>query len=118
MKDVLGDKRAILILLGPALVMYSLIMLGPTIWSFVYSVFDGNLVHGFTFVGIANFQRMFADEQVASAIRVTIGYVLVMSTLQIIVGYSLALLYLLVLRHSSNILRTLVFFPVVLPSVA
>jgi raffinose/stachyose/melibiose transport system permease protein len=117
-KDVLGDKRAIAILLGPALVMYSLIMLGPTVWSFVYSVFDGNLIHGFTFVGIGNFQRMFADEQVASAIRITLAYAVIISTLQIIVGYGLALFYMFVLKKSSNIMRTLIFFPVVLPSVA
>jgi len=117
-KDVLGDKRAIAILLGPALLIYTVIMVGPVIWSFVYSFFDGNLIAGFTFVGFGNFQRMWGDEQVAAATRITLAYAAVVSTLQIIVGYGLALLYLFALRRSSNLVRTLVFFPVVLPSVA
>jgi raffinose/stachyose/melibiose transport system permease protein len=116
--QVLGDKRAILILLGPALLTYSFIMVIPVVWSFGYALFRGNLIEGFTYVGLANFVRLFQDEQVASAVRFTLLYTLVISTGQIVLGYSLALFYTFVLRRSSNLIRTLVFFPVVLPSVA
>jgi raffinose/stachyose/melibiose transport system permease protein len=37
---------------------------------------------------------------------------------QVLFGYALSLLYVFVLRRSSSIVRTLVFFPVVLPTVA
>jgi multiple sugar transport system permease protein/raffinose/stachyose/melibiose transport system permease protein len=116
--QVLGDKRAILVLLGPALFMYSLIMVVPVVWSFGFALYRGNLIEGFTFVGLSNFARLFQDEQVGSAVRFTLLYTLVISTGQIVVGYSLALFYTFVLRRSSNLIRTLVFFPVVLPSVA
>jgi multiple sugar transport system permease protein/raffinose/stachyose/melibiose transport system permease protein len=116
--QVLGDKRAILVLLGPALLMYSLIMVIPVVWSFGFALYRGNLIEGFTFVGLSNFARLFTDEQVGSAVRFTLLYTLVISTGQIVVGYSLALFYTFVLRRSSNFIRTLVFFPVVLPSVA
>jgi multiple sugar transport system permease protein/raffinose/stachyose/melibiose transport system permease protein len=116
--QVLGDKRAILVLLGPALLMYSLIMVIPVVWSFGFALYRGNLIEGFTFVGLSNFARLFTDAQVGSAVRFTLLYTLVMSTGQIVVGYSLALFYTFVLRRSSNLIRTLVFFPVVLPSVA
>jgi len=96
MNQVLGDKRAILILLGPALLMYSFIMLVPVVWSFGYAVFRGNLIEGFTYVGLANFARLFQDEQVASAVRFTLLYTLVISTGQIVLGYSLALFYMFV----------------------
>ena len=33
MHKVLGDKRAIALLLGPALIVYSLVMLIPVVWS-------------------------------------------------------------------------------------
>ena len=118
MNQVLGDKRAILILLGPALLMYSFFMLIPVVWSFGYALFRGNLIEGFTFVGLANFARLAQDEQVGSAVRFTLVYTVVISTGQIVLGYSLALFYTFVLRRSSNLIRTLVFFPVVLPSVA
>ncbi len=118
MNQVLGDKRAILILLGPALLMYSVIMVIPVVWSFGFALFRGNLIEGFTFVGLANFARLIQDEQVGSAVRFTLLYTVVISTGQILLGYSLALLYTFVLRRSSSLIRTLVFFPVVLPSVA
>ena len=118
MNQVLGDRRAILVLLGPALLMYSLIMVIPVVWSFGFALYRGNLIEGFTFVGLSNFGRLFTDAQVGSAVRFTLLYTLVMSTGQIVVGYSLALFYTFVLRRSSNLIRTLVFFPVVLPSVA
>jgi raffinose/stachyose/melibiose transport system permease protein len=118
MNQVLGDRRAILILLGPALLTYSLIMLIPVVWSFGYALFRGNLIEGFTYVGLANFVRLSQDDQVISAVRFTLVYTLVISTGQIVLGYSLALFYTFVLRRSSNLIRTLVFFPVVLPSVA
>jgi multiple sugar transport system permease protein/raffinose/stachyose/melibiose transport system permease protein len=118
MNQVLGDRRAILILLGPALLMYSFIMVIPVVWSFGFALFRGTLIEGFTFVGLANFGRLVQDEQVRSAVRFTLLYTLAISTGQIVLGYSLALLYTFVLRRSSSLIRTLVFFPVVLPSVA
>jgi raffinose/stachyose/melibiose transport system permease protein len=118
MNLVLGDKRAILILLGPALLMYSFIMVIPIVWSFGFAFFKGNLIEGFSYVGFANFARMVQDEQVINAVRFTLLYAIVISTSQIVLGYALALLYTFVLRRSSSLIRTLVFFPVVLPSVA
>ena len=41
MDKVLGDKKAILLLLGPALLVYTVIMLVPIFWSLGYTVFDG-----------------------------------------------------------------------------
>ncbi len=61
MNKVLGDKRAILILLGPALLFYSVIMLVPIVWSMYYTVQDGNPIVGFTFNGLQNFAKFFQD---------------------------------------------------------
>ncbi|WIB11419.1 hypothetical protein [Curtobacterium sp. MCPF17_052] len=46
MKSVLGDRRAIVILLGPALLIYSLVMLVPLLWSLGYTFFSGSVVEG------------------------------------------------------------------------
>jgi raffinose/stachyose/melibiose transport system permease protein len=105
MKHVLGDKRAIAILLGPALLVYTLVMLVPVIWSLGYTVFEGNAITGFTFVGVDNFVRAAGDPKVWDAVLFTVRYLM-------------SLLYVFVLKRSSGIIRTLVFFPVVLPTVA
>lgn len=118
MKQVLGDKRAILILLGPALLIYTLVMLVPMVWSLYYTVQDGNPIIGFTFNGFANFVKFFQDPAAWDAVFFTLKYAVVLTVLQVALGYGLALMYVFWLRRSSGLVRTIVFFPVVLPTVA
>ena len=115
MHRVLGDKRAVLVLLGPALLLYSLIMLVPIVWSLFYTVQDGNPVRGFTFTGLQNFGLFFTDPAAWDAVFFTLKYALVLTALQVGVGYALSLLYVFWLRKGSGLVRTIVFFPVVLP---
>jgi len=118
MHTVLGDKRAILVLLGPALLIYSLIMLVPIFWSLTYTVQDGNPIVGFEFNGFENFVAFFTDPSAWDAIGFTLRYALVLTLLQVVFGYGLALMYVFWLRRGSSLVRTIVFFPVVLPTVA
>jgi multiple sugar transport system permease protein/raffinose/stachyose/melibiose transport system permease protein len=118
MNRVLGDKRAIAILLGPALLLYTAVMLIPMLWSLGYTFFTGSVVGGFTFTGFSNFVRLFSDPNLVPAILFTFKYAIVITVGQIFFGYLLALLYHFYLKRASGILRTLVFFPVVLPTVA
>lgn len=118
MKSVLGDKRAILTLLGPALLVYSLVMLVPIVWSLGYTVTSGNPIVGFEFNGFGNITKFFGDPTAWQAIGFTLRYALVLTVLQVGVGFLLALLYVFWLRRASGIIRTIVFFPVVLPTVA
>jgi raffinose/stachyose/melibiose transport system permease protein len=118
MQHVLGDKKAILILVGPALLVYTLVMLIPSIWSIGYTFTEGNAITGFTFVGFDNFIRLAGDANVHAALAFTLKYAVVITVGQVLLGYLLSLLYVFVLRRSSSIVRTLVFFPIVLPTVA
>ncbi|WP_405724878.1 sugar ABC transporter permease [Streptomyces sp. NBC_00028] len=118
MHRVLGDRRAIALLLGPALLVYSLIMLVPMVWSLGYSFTKGNTIDGFTGNGVANFTRLVHDPAVREALWFTLKYALVVTAGQVIAGYLLALLYVFFLKRASALIRTLVFFPVVLPTVA
>ncbi|KPC84749.1 MULTISPECIES: carbohydrate ABC transporter permease [Streptomyces] len=118
MHRVLGDRRAIAILLGPALLVYSLIMLVPIVWSLGYSFTKGNTIDGFTGNGVANFSRLFDDPAVHDALWFTLKYAAIVTVGQVIAGYLLALLYVFFLKKSSALIRTLAFFPVVLPTVA
>ncbi|AUZ88397.1 carbohydrate ABC transporter permease [Arthrobacter sp. TmT3-37] len=118
MQSVLGDKKALVILLGPALLVYSLVMLVPIFWSMGYTFFSGNAISGFTFAGTDNLTRLFTDPEVRTALSFTVRYAVVITVGQIVMGYLLSLMYVFILKKSSNIIRTLVFFPVVLPTVA
>ncbi|VXC01426.1 carbohydrate ABC transporter permease [Pseudoclavibacter sp. 8L] len=118
MKNVLGDKRTIAILLGPALLVYSVVMLVPVLVSLGYTLFEGNAIVGFTFVGFDNFVRLFGDSEVHAALLFTLKYAVVVTIGQVLFGYGLALLYAFALKRASGLIRTLVFFPVVMPTVA
>jgi len=118
MRSVLGDRRAIAVLLTPALLVYTLVMLVPMGWSLGYTFTQGNLIQGFTFNGLGNFRKLWQDPQAHSALWFTFKYGIVVSVGQVLLGYLLALLYVFVLRRSSALIRTLVFFPVILPTVA
>lgn len=118
MKSVLGDRKTIALLLLPALLIYSLIILLPMLWSLGLTFYKGSPLGGFRFTGISNYSRLVSDPAVHEAFWFTLKYALLVTTLQVVLGYGLALLYHFVLRRSSVIVRTLVFFPVVLPTVA
>ena len=118
MNRVLGDKRAIALLLGPALLVYSLIMLLPMLWSLGYTLFKGSVITGFTWAGGHNFSTFLHDKAAHEALVFTAKYAVLITVGQVTMGYLLALLYIFFLRKSSGVIRTLVFFPVVLPTVA
>lgn len=118
MERVLGDKRAILILLGPALFVYTAVMLVPIIWSTGYTFTDGNLIKGFTFAGFDNYIKFFRDPTAIDSLWFTVRYAVILTILQVGVGYLLAVLYTFALRRGSALIRTIVFFPTVLPTVA
>ncbi|MFP3712116.1 carbohydrate ABC transporter permease [Puerhibacterium sp. TATVAM-FAB25] len=118
MRSVLGDRRAIAILLGPALTVYSLVMLVPIVWSLIYTVYDGSVVTGFAYVGLDNFRTFFQDPAAWQAVSYTVRYAIVLTVLQVALGYLLALMYVFWLRRASSFVRTMTFFPVILPTVA
>ncbi|MCT2084829.1 sugar ABC transporter permease [Microbacterium enclense] len=118
MHKVLGDRRAIALLLGPALLVYTLVMLIPVVWSLGYTLFEGNAISGFEFVGVDNLARLFTDPRVAEALRFTLLYAVIITVGQVLLGYLLALFYVFVLRNRGSVVRTLVFFPVIIPTVA
>ena len=93
-------------------------MLVPMGWSLGYTFFKGNVIEGFTFGGFGNFEKLWNDPQAHSALWFTFKYGIAVTVGQVLCGYLLALLYVFVLRKSSAVVRTLVFFPVILPTVA
>ncbi|BCW69607.1 sugar ABC transporter permease [Arthrobacter sp. NicSoilB8] len=118
MNNVLGDKKAIVVLLGPALVVYTVAMLLPVFWSAGYTFLSGNAITGFTFAGFSNFEKLVTDPAVGEALWFTLRYAVVITIGQVLLGYMLSLLYVFALKRGSSLIRTLVFFPVVLPTVA
>lgn len=118
MNRVFADRKTTLILLLPALVTYVMLKLVPSAWSLGLSFFEGNTLRGFTFVGFDNFVQFANDSTALHSLWVSIMFAALATVGQVTLGYLLALLYIFVLRRGSAFIRTAVFFPMVLPTVA
>jgi raffinose/stachyose/melibiose transport system permease protein len=114
----LRDRKAVLVFVGPALLLYAAVLIIPIVWSIAYSFFDGSPIGGFEFVGFGNYADLVYDKDFLNSLWFSARYALVVTTGQVFLGLLLALLYAFYLKRSSAIIRTLVFFPVVLPTVA
>ncbi len=118
MEKMLRDRRAALLLVGPALLVYSLIVLVPVVWSLIYTLFEGNVLSGFQFVGFHNFVLLVGDPLFWQSLVFTLKYAVLVTIGQVGIGLLLSLMYVFYLGKASGLIRTLIFFPVVLPAVA
>jgi ABC-type sugar transport system permease subunit len=118
MQGTLRDWKAVLVFVGPALLLYALILLVPIVWSLGYTLYSGSVITGFKFVGLGNFVTLWEDTKFHKALWFGSKYALVVSSGQVILGLLLALLYAFYLRKTSLWVRTIMFLPVVLPTVA
>jgi raffinose/stachyose/melibiose transport system permease protein len=117
-EKVLGDRRAILLFITPALLLYTVIMLVPIAWSTGYTFLEGNPISGFEWAGLDNYAELAADPVFWQAAGFSVRYAVVVTVLQVAAGFGLSLVYVFFLRKASALVRTLVFFPMVLPTAA
>lgn len=118
MNKVLGNKKAITLFVVPALIIYSLLVILPVGWSLYYSLFSGSPGLEWNFVGFSNYLSLFKDENFLNSLLINLKYIVVVTPGQVCLGLALALMFKFWLRHCKALVRTLVFFPVVLPTVA
>lgn len=118
MERVLRDRRAVAVFLGPALLLYVAVLLIPIVWSVGYTFFDGSAISGFEFVGFSNYIELARDARFWQAFWMSTRYAVLVTAGQVLFGLLLALLYHFYLKRASVLVRTIVFFPVVLPTVA
>lgn len=118
MKSVLGNKKAIALFVVPGLILYVGLVFVPVVWSFVYSLFDGSPGLNWAFCGIKNYIKLFHDARFHDALIVNIKYIAMTMLGQVALGLCMALIFKFWLKKFKNVIRTLIFFPVVLPTVA
>ena len=118
MEKMLRNKRAIALFMAPAMLFYVVLMLIPIVWSTVYSFYEGVVGIELEFVGIENYVKLFSDQKFINSFWVTMKYVLLVSAGQVILGLLISLiLYLFIHRHVP-LIRTIVFLPMIIPTVA
>ena len=119
MNQVLRDKKAIAAFVVPGLILYTLLVILPIVWSGYYSFFDGTAgMKSWAFAGLKNYGKLFKDKNFLNALSVNMRYVLMVTAGQVFFGLLMALIFKFWVKKFGALVRTIVFFPVVLPTVA
>ncbi len=119
MSRVLRDRRAILLFIVPGFILYTVLVILPVLWSAYYTFFGGMIGSSkWSFIGLDNYARLFQDKKFAAALMVNVRYIAMTTFGQVIFGLLLALMFKFWVKRFGSSVRTIVFFPVVLPVVA
>jgi multiple sugar transport system permease protein len=115
----LGAKRTIIgyIFIAPFILGFLIWFLGPTVFSGWLSMTEWNLLSPPKFIGLANFQHMFSDKLLGTALRVTVVYSFISVPLGLVLGFILALLMNTKVR-GIRLFRTIYYLPSIVPAVA
>ncbi|MCK0472849.1 carbohydrate ABC transporter permease [Halalkalibacter sp. APA_J-10(15)] len=118
MNTVLRDRKAILAFVGPALLIYLVVLFVPIAWSIGYSFFEGSPIRGFEFVGITNYVEIFRDQTFWNSLWLSVRYAFFVTSGQIVFGLLFGLIFVFYIKRFSSLFRTLIFFPMIIPAVA
>lgn len=118
MNRILEDKKAIFLFLFPAALMYGVIVLSSIVRSIYLSFFDGIYNVNWAFVGFENYMRLVNDSIFWKSLGVTGRYAIITVTGQISLGLIAALIFTYIFPKIGTYGRTILFFPMLLPSIA
>ena len=119
MNKILRNKRAICLFLLPAVLAYCIIILWPMFQSIAFTFFEGTPNVNMEFVGLKNYAKLLHDRDFISSFWITMRFVVVVAGCWVVLGLVTALVFAYGLRKRYvNFARTLVYIPVVIPSVA
>jgi raffinose/stachyose/melibiose transport system permease protein len=102
--------------LVPAFAVYSALFLAPTIMSFFFSLTRWTLA-AWNFTGLDNFIMFFSESSLNIGFRNTLVYAAVTCGLKVVLGFLLGA-YLCTDIRTKGFLRSMVFFPTILSTVA
>jgi multiple sugar transport system permease protein len=112
------EERAAYLFLLPYLIGLVFLVIGPIIATFFISLTNWNLISEPSFVGLANYKKMFVDDpEFWQSVRVTLTYTILAVPAHLIVGLAVSLLLNRDVK-GIGIFRTIFFLPSVLSSVA
>lgn len=114
----MSNKKAIALMVLPALIIFLIVIFVPIIWTFVYSLYSGMPGLNFEFTGLSNYTAMFQNKQTLAAIKMNWRYILVVTPCQVGLGLAVALMIHFSVRKFKTLTRTIVFIPTILPAVA
>ena len=104
------------LLVGPALIIFTAFVFIPAVSTFRLSLFDWNGLGIQKFICFENFINLFQDENFIKSVKVTLIWMVVSTTLSVLIGWGIALISGLLPRRSAPI-HTAIFMAYCIPSV-
>ncbi|MEY8370995.1 sugar ABC transporter permease [Aerococcaceae bacterium 50-4] len=111
MKSFIKNKQSLLMLL-PAIVLFGIFVLWPTIYTFYLSFFDWNMVSPKKeFVGLENYISVFTDSESYSVLWNTVVYILILMVFNFVVPYVLAFVLQFMIPKFKDFFKSAFFLP-------
>lgn len=118
MDRILRDKKAVVIFVAPAFLLFTCILFIPIIQVFYYSLCDYNALTKPEFVGLKNYIELFTDDEIMRiALKNSLFFMIFSAITQQAVGLLLAVL-LTNVKHGRNFFKNVYYLPCVLSSAA
>jgi multiple sugar transport system permease protein len=95
---------------SPWIIGFVLFTLGPMLFSLNLSLYEWDIIHDAKWVGLQNYTEAFGDRRVLQSLQVTFAYALFSVPLNLVTGFSIALLMNLRLR-GMRVFRTIYYLP-------
>jgi raffinose/stachyose/melibiose transport system permease protein len=118
MIKVLADKKAICFFMFPAVLFFVLIILSPVVMSVYYSLLDWDGIGKGTFIGFANYIKLFVNN--IDSFPLTVRHSLLFVFLSVFIQLPFSLFIALILSGGikrEGIFRTVYFIPVIISTV-
>ena len=118
MDKLLRDKKAIILFVTPAFLLFTFVLFIPICQSIYYSLCDYNALTKPVFIGLENYRQLFtADKTMRIAFKNSLFFLVFSVVTQLIVGLILAAL-LTNIKKGRNFFKNIYYLPCVLSSAA
>ncbi|MBQ8305423.1 MAG: sugar ABC transporter permease [Blautia sp.] len=118
MDKLLRNKKAIILFVAPAFILFTVVLFVPIITSFYYALCDyDKATRSYNFIGLGNFQKMLRDPTMRIALKNSMFFLVFSCVSQLIMGLLLAGL-LTNIKKGRNLFKNVIYMPCVLSSAA
>jgi raffinose/stachyose/melibiose transport system permease protein len=117
MDKLLRNKKAIIIFIAPAFLLFTVVLFIPICQSVYYSFCEYKGLTAPTFIGLTNYKNMLKDKTLRYAIKNSLFFLIFSCVSQLIVGLFLAAL-LTNIKRGRNLFKNIIYLPCVLSSTA
>ncbi|MCI6629826.1 MAG: sugar ABC transporter permease [Lachnospiraceae bacterium] len=117
MDKLLRDKKAIIIFIAPALLLFTVVLFIPICQSVYYSFCEYKGLTAPKFIGLTNYRNMLKDKSLVFALKNSLFFLIFSCVTQLIIGLLLAGL-LTNIEKGRNLFKNIIYLPCVLSSTA